>query len=281
MSHSKPKSPDTGVASGYLHGFSSEEQDRLYKQARFLEPKVYEKIDFKGRERILEVGCGVGAQTEILLERFPDLKIQGVDAAATQVDRAKAHLAQAISAGRAGFEVADALHLPYEDNTFDGAFVCWLLEHVQNPVGILREVLRTLKAASVVYCTEVQNATFYVHPYSPATLQYWFTFNDHQWSLKGDPFVGAKLGNYLVEAGFQNVQTELRVLHYDNRSPKMRADYIEYWTQLLLSGVPELIVAGKVTEELVGEMKKELNRLKYDKDSVFFYGFVQARGEVF
>lgn len=271
----------SGIAPGYLHGYSAEEQQRLYQQARFLEPKVYEKIDLSTQDHILEVGCGVGAQTEILLERFPQLRVQGVDAIAAQIARAKERLSPQMTAGRVKLDVADALHLPYQDSSFDGAFICWLLEHVQNPVGILREVHRTLRAGSVIYCTEVQNATFYVHPYSPATLQYWFAFNDHQWSLKGDPFVGAKLGNYLIEAGFQNVTTDVRVLHFDNRSPKTRADFIEYWTHLLLSGAPGLLDAGKVTPETVAEMKKELQRLKYDKDAVFFYAFVQARGEVY
>src|SRR6185369_12392518 len=105
---------------------SSEEQDRLYKQARFLEPKVFEGIDFTRQRNILEVGCGVGAQTGILLERFPLLKIQGLDAVAAQIERAKTHLAPAIASGRAKFDVADALHLPYPDESFDGAFVCWL-----------------------------------------------------------------------------------------------------------------------------------------------------------
>ena len=272
---------ETGLAPGYLHGYSNEEQDRLYKQARFLESKVFERIDFSKQERVLEIGCGVGAQTEILLEGFPHLKIQGVDSVTAQIERAKTQLKSSIQAGRVAFDVGDALHLPYAESAFDGAFVCWLLEHVQNPVGILREALRVMKAGSVIYCTEVQNATFYVHPYSPATLQYWFTFNDHQWSMKGDPFVGAKLGNYLTEAGFQNVQTEVRVLHYDNRSPKTRADYIEYWTNLLLSGAPSLLEAGKITPELLEEVKKELRALKYDKDAVFFYAFVQARAVVF
>jgi ubiquinone/menaquinone biosynthesis C-methylase UbiE len=272
---------ESGLAPGYLHGYSDEEQRRLYKQARFLETSVFEKIDFSKQQHVLEIGCGVGAQSEILLERFPTLTIQGVDSSQSQIDRAKKHLSQAIQAGKIQFEVGDAFNLPYAENSFDGAFVCWLLEHVKNPIGILREALRVMKAGSVIYCTEVQNATFYVHPYSPATLQYWFAFNDHQWSLEGDPFVGAKLGNYLTEAGFQNVKTEVRVLHFDNRSPKTRADLISYWTELLLSGAPGLLEAGKVTQEVVDEMKNELSRLKYASDAVFFYAYIQARAEVF
>jgi ubiquinone/menaquinone biosynthesis C-methylase UbiE len=271
----------SGIAPGYLHGYSSEEQERLFKQARFLEQTVYEHVDFSQQNKLLEVGCGTGAQTEILLRRFPHLHIQGLDASEAQVERATKHLSHEIKAGRVAFQKGDALHLPYAENSFDGAFLCWILEHVQNPVGILKEALRVLQANGVIYCSEVLNSTFFVHPYSPATLQYWFTFNDHQWSLKGDPFVGAKLANYLIAAGFQDVKTEIRVHHYDNRAPKQRADFIEYWTNLMLSGAPTLLQAGKVTQELVDEVRKELNQLKYDQDAVFFYSWIQARARAY
>jgi ubiquinone/menaquinone biosynthesis C-methylase UbiE len=271
----------SGIAPGYLHGYSSEEQERLFKQARFLEQTVYEHIDFSQQNKLLEVGCGTGAQTEILLRRFPHLNIQGLDASEAQVERATKHLSHEIKAGRVAFQKGDALHLPYAENSFDGAFLCWILEHVQNPVGILKEVLRVLQANGVIYCSEVLNSTFFVHPYSPATLQYWFAFNDHQWTMKGDPFVGAKLANYLIAAGFQDVKTEIRVHHYDNRAPKHRADFIEYWTNLMLSGAPTLLQAGKVTQELVDEVRKELNQLKYDQDAVFFYSWIQARARAY
>jgi SAM-dependent methyltransferase len=172
------------------------------------------------------------------------------------------------------------LNLELQDASFDAAYVCWFLEHVQEPVGILKEVRRTLKPGSVIYCTEVMNSSFFVHPYSPATLRYWFAFNDHQWLMKGDPFVGAKLGNYLLASGFQNIQTTIKVHHYDNRSVKLRAEFIEYWTSLLLSGAPGLMESGKVEKETVEEMKRELARIKDAPDAVFFYAWVQARAEV-
>ncbi len=266
---------------GYLHGFSSDEQERLFAQARFLAPKLYAGVDFSKQHDALEVGCGVGAQTAILLERFPQLKIAGIDASEVQIARAKEYLADAVSKGRVTLEQADALRLPFSDDRFDAAFVCWFLEHVQKPVEILSEVRRVLTTGAVIYCNEVLNATFYVHPYSPATLQYWFAFNDHQWSLKGDPFVGAKLANYLLAAGYQNVTTEVIVHHYDDRAPKQRAQFIEYWTTLLLSGAPGLIAAKRVEEKLVKEMTRELSRLKNDPQAVFFYSWIQARAQAF
>lgn len=268
-------------AKGYLHGYSPDEQNRLYKQARVLEDSVYRGVDLSQASQIIEVGCGVGAQTEILLERFPQLTIVGVDASKTQIARAKKHFEKHPHGKRVRFEVADALKLPFKENTFDGAFVCWFLEHVQNPVEILREVRRVLKPGSLIDCSEVLNATLYLSPYSPATLHYWFNFNDHQWSIGGDPFVGGKLANYLIASGFQNITTEPKVLFFDNRAPKRRAEIIEYWTHLLLSGAPSLLDAGKTTKKEVDAMQKELSVLKDAPDSVFFYSFMHAKARAF
>ena len=86
---------------GYIHGYSTSEQDRLYQQARFLEERLYSSVDFSRAKRILEVGSGVGAQTEILLERFPHLHIDCVDSSEAQLERARKHLKGAVADGRA------------------------------------------------------------------------------------------------------------------------------------------------------------------------------------
>ena len=267
----------TGLADGYLHGFSKEEQDRLYVQARYFEDSIYGKLDFSKSKTLLEVGCGVGAQTEILLERFPNLSVEAIDASPEQLARAKAHLIP--YSNRVNFSLGDAMNLQFDNDSFDAAFLCWFLEHVQDPIDILSEVRRVLKPNGQIFCNEVMNATFYIHPYSPATLKYWFQFNDHQWSLKGDPFVGGKLANYLLHAGFQEIETTVITHHYDNRMPKLRAQCIEYWTDLLLSGAPALIAAGRITPEDVENMRTELSTLKNNPDTVFFDSWIQAKAK--
>lgn len=268
----------SGIANDYLHGFTPIEQNRLYKQAKVLENIIYSTVDFKAQKNIIEVGCGVGAQSEILLKRYPHLNITGIDASDAQVGRAKNHLSAFIKQKRARVEKGDALNLSFKNSTFDGAFVCWLLEHVSEPVGILKEIHRVLRPGGKVICNEVMNSTFFIHPYSPATLTYWFQFNDHQWNMKGDPFIGAKLGNYLNKAGFRDVKLTPRIEHCDSRDPKHRTAMVDYWIELLLSGAPGLLKAKKVTRSLVEEMEIELKALKKDSDAVFFYAFMQAEG---
>ena len=93
--------------------------------------------------------------------------------------------------------------------------------------------------------------------------------------------MGGKLANYLIEAGYQNVTTKVLTYQFDNRMPKKRAAFIDYWTDLLLSGAPSLIKAGRVTPELVEEMRSESETLKTAPDAVFFYSWIQARAEAF
>jgi hypothetical protein len=104
-------------------------------------------------------------------------------------------------------------------------------------------------------------------------------FNDHQWSLKGDPFVGGKLANYLMAADFQNVSTHVLTHQYDNRTPKKRAAILDDWTGLLLSGADALIDAGRITKKTADDMQREMQALKSDPDSVIFYSWILARAE--
>jgi hypothetical protein len=95
--------------------------------------------------------------------------------------------------------------------------------------------------------------------------------------MGGDPFVGAKLGNLLTAAGFRDVVTEVKSFHLDNRDPPERADFLGYWTDLLLSSAPALLEAGKVDQSVVEGMRAELALVAHDPNSVFFYAFIQAR----
>lgn len=266
----------------YLHGFSRGEQERLVRQARMAESTVFHDIDLSGAKRLLEVGSGVGAQTEILLRRFPDLHVTCVDLNQSQLDAARENLgSRPWLDGRYELRHADATDLPFEARGFDGAFLCWILEHVPSPTRVLNEVRRVLAPGSPVYITEVMNSSFLLDPYSPDTWRYWMAFNDFQLESGGDPFVGAKLGNLLLAGGFRDVSTQVKTFHFDNREPARRKAIVEYWEELLLSAADQLIDAGKVTREVVDGMRREMQQVRNDPNAVFFYAFVQARAIAF
>lgn len=268
-------------AQDYLHGFDALEQARLVHQARFLEHRIHDRLPFQRARQLLEVGAGVGAQTEILLRHWPDLHVTGVERSPENLATAKARLADvAWAPGRFDLVNEDAQKLSFGGGTFDAAFLCWILEHVGDPMRVLSEVRRVLRAGSPIVITEVQNASFFLEPYSPHTLAYWMAFNDHQLEIGGDPFVGAKLGNLLLALGYRDIRTDTRTIHLDNRTPSERSDFLRFWSDLLLSGSQGLLKAGAVSEETVEGMRSELEAVAHDPNAVFWYSFVQARATV-
>lgn len=277
MSKSAKKAATKKKSSGYLHGYSQGERERLRRQARILEPMVHSGLPFWRRKNVIEIGSGVGAQTEILLRYYPEIHITSVERSAGQIVEAKRVLARLPEGkGRVTFAEEDAGHLSFERDSFDAAFLCWILEHVSNPAQVLSEACRVLVPGSPIVINEVLNATFFIDPYSPKTLQYWMAFNEHQISIGGDPFVGAKLGNLLQGAGFKDIRTTVKTFHYDNRSPGARAEFLAYWSDLLLSGAPELLAAKRVSKAVVEGMRIELDRVARSPNAVFFYSFIQA-----
>ena len=262
----------------YLHGFSEEEQNRLREQAAFAEHAVYAHLDFSEIETLLEIGCGVGAQTEILLRRFPKLKIVGLDSNANQLDAARKNLVGPIADKRVELHQMNAakIELP---GLFDATFICWLLEHVPFPGRVLSEARRVLRPGGQICITEVMNHTFFLEPYSPNTWKYWQAFNDFQHEQAGDPFIGAKLGNLLSASGFTDIKTEVRQWHWDNRNPVKRKRFLEYWSDLLLSAADQLLSAGAVDAETIAKTKEELDTVRHDPNAVFMYAFMQARAK--
>ncbi len=262
----------------YLHGFSPVEQERLRRQARFAEHTIYQNINFSSSKKVLEVGCGVGAQSEILLRRFPDIKLTAIDLSDKQLTAAKSSLSQlAFAKDRYELKQMSGEDLKFDAESFDAAFLCFVLEHVPDPRRVLSEVRRVLSPGGIVYITEVLNSSFFLDPYSPNVWKYWMAFNDYQYDQKGDPFMGAKLGNLLMQNGYRNIETEVKTWFLDNRYPQKRKEIIEFWSELLMSASDQLLKAKYVDQATVDGMKSEMSVVANDPNAVFFFSFIQAK----
>jgi 16S rRNA A1518/A1519 N6-dimethyltransferase RsmA/KsgA/DIM1 with predicted DNA glycosylase/AP lyase activity len=63
----------------YVHGYSERETERLYDQAGSVRDLIHSDIAYPPSSVVLEVGCGVGAQTLTLAQNSPKTKFLSVD----------------------------------------------------------------------------------------------------------------------------------------------------------------------------------------------------------
>jgi ubiquinone/menaquinone biosynthesis C-methylase UbiE len=69
-------------------------------------------------ERALDVGTGLGDGALLIAREFPHARVRGVDLSPEMIRRAQARIGLDPE-GRVAFKVADAAHLPVEDESFD------------------------------------------------------------------------------------------------------------------------------------------------------------------
>ena len=127
-----------------MHGYSERETERLADQANTLTHLLHHDTSYPPGSRVLECGCGTGAQTVFLAAGSPDAQIVSVDVSPASLDRARARV-QAAGFRNVTFRVADIFHLPFEDASFDHVFVCFVLEHLADPIKALRCMARVLR----------------------------------------------------------------------------------------------------------------------------------------
>jgi tocopherol O-methyltransferase len=95
-------------------------------------------------DRILDVGCGIGGSSLYLAEKF-NASVTGITLSPVQATRAIARAQEQGLSDRASFQVADALQMPFPDQSFD---LVWSLEsgeHMPDKQKFLQECFRVLK----------------------------------------------------------------------------------------------------------------------------------------
>lgn len=258
---------------GYIHTTTEAEQDRLIRQGVLLAPHLHKHVDLSGRSNLLEIGCGVGAQLQILFRRYPNMRMTGIDISDRQIQRARTVLRDEVSNGQLALHVGRAEELPFPDASFDAIYICFVLEHLSDPGAVIREARRVLIQGGVLYCTEVFNSALYVYPESPAIMEYWRAFNACQREMGGDPDVGIRLCNLMVESELevQWLQDASYMLDRRMADPQERATYFDHWHANFLSAKEQLISERMITPELVAEFEREFAALRNAAEAVFLY----------
>ena len=231
----------------YVHGYSDRERSRLRDQANTLAKMLHHDTLYPAGSMVLEAGCGVGAQTIILAENSPGAKITSVDISPESVEKAKT-LAARSGVTNVSFHAADIFRLPFGDGTFDHVFVCFVLEHLSEPVKALAALKRVLKPGGTITVIEGDHGSCYFYPESEAARKAIQCLIDLQKDAGGNSLIGRELYPVLAAAGFHNVRVSPRMVYVDDSRPALVEGFTKNTFTAMVEGVRGPALAARLID---------------------------------
>jgi SAM-dependent methyltransferase len=265
------------MINAYVHGYHPKESTRLRDQATVLEELLHTDTCFPPGCRILEAGCGVGAQTVPIARKNPQAAITAVDISEASVREARGRVA---AAGLTNVHVlqGDIFHLPFRKDTFDHLLLCFVLEHLPQPVESLRILMQFIKPNGSIIAIEGDHGSAYFHPDSAAARRAIACQVELQRMAGGNAMIGRELYPLLSSAGFCNVSVSPRMVYADSSKPGLVEGFTKRTFTAMIEGVGEAAVQAGIIERKDFEAGvRDLYRTA-GYDGVFCYTFFKAEG---
>src|SRR5437867_6527548 len=229
----------------YLHGYSSEEQQRLVLQAHYWQELLaLGDLSYRQGESLLEIGCAAGATLGVLGTAFPGVKLAGIDLETRQIEFARRHLA-GLGLSDVDLRVADARQLPWSERAFDHVYIMWLLEHVDEADGeaILRWAFRVLKPGGTITVTEPGYTAIRIYPESEV-YEYLHQALLDLFRWNGNAIAGRILGALLVAVGFEEVRSAALGFHYFTQpGDHGLRRHVDYLSRFMEPAIPQMLAS--------------------------------------
>lgn len=259
----------------YVHGYSATESTRLTDQATTLTELLHGDTRYPAGSRVLEAGCGIGAQTVILAANSPQAAFTSVDISDESLAEARRRVEQA-GFTNVAFQQADIFDLPFPAGHFDHVFVCFVLEHLSNPGAALEAAKRVLKPGGSITVIEGDHGSAYFHPASEHARRAIQCLVDLQHQAGGDSLIGRRLYPLLTEAGYRDVRVSPRMVYVDASRPDLVDGFTRKTFTAMVEGVGEQAVGqGLMDKESWATGIRDLYRTA-EADGTFCYTFFKA-----
>ena len=261
---------------GYVHGYSIDEARRLGDQANTLAELLHAGTSFPAGHRVLEVGCGVGAQTVHLVAASPGARIVAIDVSDDSLAQARARVAAQAPMAAVQWHRADLFDLPFADSVFDHLFVCFVLEHLHEPRRALAGLRRVLRPGGTITVIEGDHGSAFFHPdssYARAAIECQIRL---QSGAGGNALIGRQLQPLLPEAGYHAVAVRPRTVYADQTRPALVDGFTRNtFTAMVESVRDDALAAGLTTGTAWDRGIAELHETAHE-GGTFHYTFFKA-----
>ncbi len=175
--------------------------------------------------RWIDVGCGNGAFTELLVERCVPSEVQGIDPSEAQLIFARARK----GASGAKFLHGDAMVLPFDNARFDAAVMALVIFFVPDPAKGVAEMVRVVRPGGMVvtYAWDMLGGGF---PFNPIQVEMRALGITPPLPLSAAASRMDVLRNLWTNAGLQAVNT------HEITVQRTFADFDDFWNRSTITG---------------------------------------------
>jgi ubiquinone/menaquinone biosynthesis C-methylase UbiE len=264
------------MTSAYVHGYDPRENLRLQDQASTLVELLHSDTTYPEGSSVLEAGCGVGAQTVTLASNSPMALITSIDVSEASVVEARKAV-QAAAINNVTLRQADIFHLPFPPQSFDHVFLCFVLEHLAQPVAALRALKHVLKPDGTITVIEGDHGSTYFYPDSDYARRTVRCQVELQARAGGNALIGRALYPLLREAGYGEVHVSPRMVYVDSSKPDLVEGFTKKTFTAMIEGIRKSsLESGMISEADFDTGIADLYRTA-EADGVFCYTFFKAR----
>jgi ubiquinone/menaquinone biosynthesis C-methylase UbiE len=263
------------MTSAYVHGYDPRENLRLQDQASTLVELLHSDTTYPEGSSVLEAGCGVGAQTVTLASNSPRALITSIDVSEASVVEARKAV-QAAAINNVTLRQADIFHLPFPPESFDHVFVCFVLEHLAQPVEALRALKYVLKPGGTITVIEGDHGSTYFYPDSVYARRAVRCQVELQARAGANALIGRELYPLLREAGYGEVHVSPRMVYVDSSKPDLVEGFTKKTFTAMIEGIRKSsLESGIMSEADFDKGIADLYRTT-EADGVFCYTFFKA-----
>lgn len=266
-----------GIPDGYVHGHTEREHERLVDQATRLSELLHYDTRYPPGSKVLEAGCGVGAQTVALAQNSPGAHFTCIDLSLQSLENAQARVRTA-SIDNVVFKQADIFQLPFPEESFDHIFVCFVLEHLARPREALLSLRSRLKSGGTLTVIEGDHGSTFFHPDDVDARRAIDCLITLQARTGGNALIGRQLFPLLIEAQLRDVKVSPRMVYADSSRPEWVEGFTRNTFTAMVEGIRERALAAGLIDAAAWSRGIAGLRRAALSDGVFCYTFFKGIG---
>jgi SAM-dependent methyltransferase len=265
----------------YIHGSAPTEQGRLSRLNELLNAASLRELDLKGGEQVLDVGSGIAQLTRAMARVAGQrARVVGIERDSDQIAEAKRQAAADHEENLVELREGDAVALPLDDTewgSFDLAHTRFLLEHVSDPLAVVREMVRAVHSGGRIVLADDDHDVLRLWPEPPGFSSLWQAYIRSYDRLGSDPYVGRRLIGLLHAAGAVPTRNNWIFFGSCAGMPTF-PDIVENLQSILVGARTMILATAGIDEEEFDRCIEALKIWGARPDAAFWFAMCWAEG---